>query len=177
MSRTKLLNLILGLVLVAVLQTGCGGPAGPVATVAPPLPTDITFTISSCIPKPEEYTLEIVNHTDISGDVKRHCNADGLFTNNSDQKLMFSTFRVQNYGGWVFEKWEFFGSYTIVEPGQTVEYAEFYRCVGGSCKDGAWYYIARISILYSTPECMQYTHEPDEKVPESIIEIQNPCDW
>jgi len=89
---------------------------------------------------------------------------------------MFSAYRVHNYGGHNYEKWIGAG-YQIVKPGETVEYAGFYRCTGENCGGGEWYYFKKISILYNTPECMQIAFSQEEKIPGSIIEIANPCDW
>ena len=137
----------------------------------------LEYDISSCLPtKGHDFTLEIIDLTDRSSDIKRHCNAKGVITNTSDQKLMFSAYRVHNYGGQKYEKWMRAG-YQSVEPGETVEYAEFYWCTGGNCGDGTWYYYKYISILYNTPECLQIVFAEEEKIPESIVEIENPCDW
>ena len=135
-------------------------------------------TIASCIPQPGEYTLAIVDvndRTSSSGE-KRVCSAEGMLTNNSDREIMFAAYRVHNYGGHDYEKWATPG-YQTVYPGDTLEFAEFYRCTGTHCGDGEWYYFTKVSILYNTPECLDLAFSYQDKVPESIIPVENPCSW
>ncbi|NQS90924.1 MAG: hypothetical protein HQ574_00825 [Chloroflexi bacterium] len=141
----------------------------------------LEFDIASCLPKPTDYTLEIINISDdTTPKGKRSCNADGNLTNNSDQKLMFNIYRVNNYGAdeTKYPEGKWMGSgYQIVAPGETIEYGRFHHCTGGDCGEGEWFYIERISIMYYTPECSQYSFINEEKVPESIANIENPCNW
>lgn len=140
-----------------------------------PLPAEVT--IASCLPQPDDYTIEITDHTEHEGEVKHKCNAKMMLTNNSNRKLLCASYRVHNYGGHNYEKWVNGGGYQSLEPGETTEMAEFYRCTGGNCGEGEWYYFREVSILYGTPECLQLIFSQEEKIPESIISIWNPCAW
>ena len=136
------------------------------------------FDISSCWPKPTDYTLEIVNFSDkTSSNGKRSCNADGTITNTGDQKIMFTVYRVNHYGNETTfgEKWKF--GYLIIQPGETMEYGGFHHCVGSECGEGEWFYIQRLSIINDYPECSIYNDSFEDKAPESIVNIENPCDW
>ncbi len=146
----------------------------------PESPDSGNFDPASCLPPSSAYTLEIQNSSNrTSPNGKRACNADGTITNNSGQTLMFATFRVNNYGAaetrYLEGKWVL--GYRNVKPGETIEYGRFYRCTGGVCGAGEWYYIPRMSILYSAPGCVDYASSFENKPPESIVKIENPCDW
>ena len=137
-------------------------------------------TIASCIPQPGEYKIEMVNvndRTSGSGD-KRVCGANGTLTNNSGRDLMFAAYRVHNYGGHNYEKWTTPGYQTLYH-GDMVEFAEFYRCTGKACGDdgAAWFYFDKVSILYKTDECLDLAFSYEDKIPESIIPVENPCSW
>jgi hypothetical protein len=144
------------------------------ADEAPPAPA----SIASCIPQPGEYKIEIVDvndRTSSSGE-KRVCNAEGMLTNTGSNELMFAAYRVQNYGGHNYEKWASAG-YQTLYPGDKEEFAEFYRCTGTHCGEGEWYYFDKVSILYKTPECLELAFSQEDKIPESITPVENPCDW
>jgi hypothetical protein len=135
------------------------------------------FQPASCWVKPADYTLEIVNFSDGTTEQgKRSCNADGKITNHSEQELVYAIYRVNHYGSEEFfgEKWLF--GYQVLLPGETVEYGGFHHCVGGNCGEGEWFYIQRLSILYNIPECVRYSTGLADMAPESIINIENPCD-
>ena len=134
-------------------------------------------TIESCIPQPGEYTLEITDLSDRTArsGMLRHCEAKGMLTNNSNKELIFDSYRVNNAHGNNYEKWTGPG-YSIVNPGDTVEFAEFYRaCTGWNCEDGEWYYFTKVFIFYGTDECLYLAWEQEENTPESIVEIEDPC--
>ncbi|MFN2234004.1 MAG: hypothetical protein ACK2U1_07215 [Anaerolineales bacterium] len=135
------------------------------------------FDPASCWAAPSDYTLEIVNLSDESNAKKRSCNADGQITNNGDDELMFAIYRVNHYGSSDFfgEKWH--PGYQVIHPGETVEYGGFHHCTGGNCKEGEWFYIQRLSILRNESGCIRYNDGFEDKAPESIVQIENPCDW
>lgn len=137
-------------------------------------------TVASCIPQPGEYKIDIVDVNDRksgSGD-KRVCSAEGQLINKTEKELMIAAYRVHNANGWDYEKWTNPG-YTIISAKGTVEFAEFYRCTGNACGDegAAWYYFPKVSILYHTPECLELAFSQEEKIPESIVPVENPCSW
>jgi hypothetical protein len=149
---------------------------------APPAPPDPTvFDPVSCLPQPGSYSLEIKNKNDRTSPKGKHvCGADGTITNTGEQPLMFTVFRVNNYGAeetrYPDGKW-LRNSYQIIEPGETVEYGRFYRCTGEECNGGEWFYIQHISILYNAPGCLEYALVNEDRPPESIVPIENPCSW
>ncbi|MBN1318150.1 MAG: hypothetical protein JXA42_21895 [Anaerolineales bacterium] len=133
------------------------------------------FDFSACLPPPDEYTIEIVNLSDQSNTKKRSCNADGIITNKSDRRISVNPYRVHNYGGHDYEKWKPYWS--IIEPGESFPLFDYHRCTGGNCGDGEWFYYPKVSIIYNTPECLNYIWQFDEPPPESIIEIESACMW
>ena len=145
------------------------------------LPDSAGFDPASCLPQPGSYKLEVQNLNDRTSSNGKHvCGADGMLTNTGKQPLVYAIFRINNYGAeetkYPDGKWLGTG-YRVVEPGQTDEYGSFYRCIGPGCDGGEWYHIQRISILYHTPGCTEYAATFEDKPPESIIEIENPCSW
>ena len=136
--------------------------------------TDLT----TCLPEPDTYALEISNLQDQENSNKRACSAEGNITNLSNQDMMFTVYRVNHSGAeeTFGENW-LTDSYQILSPGETVGYGHFSRCTGGSCGEGVWYYIQQISLVYSTDDCQQLVFSREDKIPESIIKIENPCVW
>jgi len=131
----------------------------------------------ACLPDPDTYSLEFTNLVKQSGSNKSTCSAQGVITNLSNREMMFTAYRVNHSGGedtfgeeWITDK------YQILSPGERADYGFFFRCVGGSCDEGEWHYIQHISLLYNTEECERLVQSGEDKVPESIIQIDNPCD-
>ncbi|MGD2162745.1 MAG: hypothetical protein PVG04_06600 [Anaerolineales bacterium] len=132
------------------------------------------FDPAQCIPGPDEYVYETVNITDRSNDVIHKCNADGVLTNTGNQDLTVTAYRVHNYGGHNYEKWVY---NRAVQVGESNEITEFYRCTGGECGDGAWFYFTHLALVKDTPECQQYFRSEEEPPEELRISIPNPCKW
>jgi hypothetical protein len=134
--------------------------------------------LAACLPNNEDYRLEITNLSDESNTKKRSCNARGSITNIGDQELMFAVYRVNHFGAeeTFGERWMGAG-FQSLSPGETVEYGRFHRCTGGNCGEGEWFYIEKISLLYRTDECLDLAFAQEDKIPESIIPVEDPCDW
>ena len=133
-------------------------------------------TIESCIPQPGEYTLEVADLNPYEDAARRKCNAKMMLTNHINENIVFQGYRIHNYGGFNYEKWE--NAYTNVAPGETVEALRFHYCVGGNCgEDGEWYYFDKIVILYDRLECWGLISSQEEKFPETIIELEDPCSF
>ena len=158
-----------------VPETDVGEEPPPPADEASTAPS----TVASCIPQPGEYTItfaDVNDRTSSSGE-KRVCGAEGMLTNNSDKDLMFAVYRVTNNGSHKYEKWMGAG-YQILGSGETANFGKFYRCTGGNCTNGAaWFYFSKASVLYNTPECLALAFSQEEKIPESIVPVENPCSW
>lgn len=135
------------------------------------------ITIMDCVPKPGEYTLEVADLNPYEDASRRKCNAKIMFTNHTDGELVFVGYRIHNYGGFNYEKWE--TGAIPVAPGETVEALRFHYCIGGNCgEDGEWYYFDKIVVLYyGRPECSELYNSQEEKFPETIIEIEDPCNF
>jgi len=134
---------------------------------------------SSCVPVPADYALDFTNLNDKNNATKRSCNARGQIKNTGKKPLMFAVYRVNHYGAeeTFGEKWMWNGIYQTLEPGKSTEYGRFHRCVGGNCGEGEWFYIKQVSLLYSTPECIELKLQQEEILPASIIPIKDPCSW
>jgi len=133
-------------------------------------------TIMDCVPKPAEYTLEVADLNPYEDESRRKCNAKIMLTNNTSEEIVFQGYRVHNYGGFNYEKWE--TGYTNLAPGETREALRFHYCVGGNCgEEGEWYYFDKIVILYDRRECWSLIMSQEEKFPETIIEIEDPCSF
>jgi len=140
-------------------------------------PDSPDFDASSCWPQPSDYKLEIINLlVGASGNEQNVCDAEGTITNISDQDLLVAAYWVKHIGGTTPSDNQKWMTYRVIEPGETYEYGSFHRCSGGYCLDGNWDYIQRLSIIYSPDECSMYSDSLEDKAPESIVEITNPCD-
>ena len=138
----------------------------------------VPFDIADCWPQAADYALAIANLSDGSTPGGKHsCNADGMITNNSEQVILVARYRVNHYGNEaVFgEGWA--NAYFILNPGETIEYGSFHRCTGGNCGEGEWFYIEKLSLMADESECFNYSEGFEDKPPESIVIIENPCDW
>jgi len=134
--------------------------------------------LTICLPDLDDYALEISNLVAQENSTKRTCSAEGNITNLTNQDMMFATYIVNHYGAeeTFGERWAT-DDYQILSPGETARYGLFFRCTGGSCEEGIWYYIQQISLVFSTEDCQQLVFSQVDKIPESIIKIENPCDW
>ena len=140
----------------------------------PNVSIDPDFDAAQCFPRPDDYDYETVNVTDRSNDVIHKCTADGILTNTGEQDLTATAYRVHNYGGHNYEKWDYNHAVLV---GKSIEITEFYRCTGGECGDGAWFYFTHLALVKDTPECQRYFRSSEEPPEELRVSIKNPCEW
>jgi hypothetical protein len=137
-------------------------------------PESPEFDIAQCVASPEHYVYETVNIRERSNDVIRKCNADGLLTNPGPHDLDVTAYRVHNYGGHNYEKWVYRQS---LKPGDSTELTQFYRCTGGECGMGEWYYFTEIAVNISSSECSVHLRQFEEPPAEIRMAVPNPCYW
>jgi hypothetical protein len=134
--------------------------------------------LNTCLPHPDHYRLEITNLSDQSNQTMRSCNARGSIINEGTRELMYRVYRVNHYGAEETFGEEWLGAgFQVLKAGESSEYGRFHRCTGGNCGEGEWFYIEKISLYYADRGCLNFALNMDEPHPESIILIENPCDW
>jgi hypothetical protein len=135
-------------------------------------------SLDVCLPSTANYTLEFTDISDESNENMRSCNARGRIINNGPRDLMFRVFQVNHYGSedTFGEEWMGTG-FMVLKAGESAEYGRFHRCTGGHCGEGEWFYIDRVSIYYYDHGCPVFVNSVEEPHLESVIKLENPCDW